>query len=387
MDFDFTPEQIQAQASFRLWLNEHVVPFAEQNDALESTPPELIKAVANAGYLGSMIPVEYGGGGMEAITWGLLCEEFGRASASMLSLLIVHGMVAQVISRWGTEEQRLHWLPRLASGEVIGAFGLTEPNVGSDARSIESKAELQDDGTYLIHAEKKWISFGASATLFLIFAQASDKATAFLVERSADGFTSEPMKGMLGFRAANIARLSLKGVRAAATSIVGRPGFGFSHIASTALDLGRFAVAWGCTGLAQAALDASLDYAAKREQFGKSLNQHQLIQEMLANMMVDIKASRMLCLHAAFLKDRGEPSLIMETSIAKYFASRVAVSSANSAVQIHGANGCSSDYPVQRYFRDARIMEIIEGSTQIMQTLIARYGQQQHMVAQRSKSI
>jgi alkylation response protein AidB-like acyl-CoA dehydrogenase len=276
-------------------------------------------------------------------------------------------------------------LPKLATGEVIGAFGLTEPNIGSDARNIESSAIKQDDGSYILNAQKKWISFGGSASLFVVFAQVDNQPTAFLVERSMNGFSSERIKGMLGFRSANIANLSIENVHVPASNVLGRSGFGFSHIASTALDHGRYCIAWGCVGLAQASLEASMSYAGSRQQFGKPIVEHQLIQEMLTEMIVQTKAARMLCLHAAFLKIKGEPALIMETSTAKYFASRVAVTASNSAVQIHGANGCSADYPVQRFFRDARIMEIIEGSTQMQQIIISRAGHQQHTVDQRER--
>ncbi len=383
MDFELTPTQQAAQAAFRHWVDSVVVPVADHNDNMEETPAELIAQLAATGYLGALVAKEYGGSSMDAVTWGLLCEEVGRGSASLLSLLTVHGMVIQSLAKWGTDSQRTKWLPKLASGEMVGAFGLTEPNVGSDAKSIESAAVLQDDGSYLLNAEKRWISFGASAQLVLIIAKVGDKPTAFLVERGMPGFTVEPIKGMLGFRSANIARLIMKDVVVPAENLVGKVGFGFSHVAGTALDHGRYCVGWGCVGLAQAALEASLAYSGERYQFDVTLNKHQLIQEMLAEMIVNVKAARMLNYHAAFLKDRGEPSLIMETSMAKYFASRVATAATNSAVQIHGANGCSSDYPVQRYYRDAKIMEIIEGSNQMQQIIIAKSGYQQHLVAKR----
>lgn len=383
MNFELTAEQQLAREQFRKWVDTNIVPVADAYDANECTPPEFIADFAACGYLGGVVSAAYGGADMDDLTWGLLCEEVGRGSASLLSLITVQSMVVKVILKWGTQQQRDTWLPKLASGEIVGALGLTEPNQGSDARSIESAAVLQPDGSYLLNAVKKWISFGASATLFLIFAKVDDKMTAFIVERDMEGFSSEPIRGMLGFRSANIAKLTMEDVIVPAENIVGKPGFGFSHIASTALDHGRYCIGWGCVGLSQAALDASLTYSGERRQFGKALYEHQLIQEMLTEMIVNTKAARLMCYHAAWLKESGEPSMIMETSSMKYFASRIAVSSANYAVQIHGANGCSSDYPVQRYYRDAKIMEIIEGSSQIQQIIIARSGYQQHMVAKR----
>lgn len=386
INFDLTDEQATAQVQFKKWADEHVAPFADQFDEQQETPVELIESLAKMGYLGAMVPQKFGGAEMDPLTWGLLCEEIGRTSASLLSLLTVHSMMIQAIVKWGTDEQKNRWLPKLATGEVIGAFGLTEPNIGSDAKHIESKAIKQEDGSYLLNAQKRWISFGSTASLFLIFAQVNNLPSAFLIERSMKGFVSEPVKGMLGFRSANIANLSMKDIPVPADNVLGKPGFGFSYIASTALDQGRYCIAWGCVGLAQASLEASMSYAGDRQQFGKPIVEHQLIQEMLTEMMVQTKSARLLCMHAAFLKIKGEPALIMETSAAKYFASRVAVSASNSAVQIHGANGCSGDYPVQRFFRDARIMEIIEGSSQMQQIMIARAGHQQHQEIQRNRN-
>jgi alkylation response protein AidB-like acyl-CoA dehydrogenase len=336
-------------------------------------PNEVIKKLAEIGYLGAIVPKEQGGQGMDAITFGLLCEEVGRASASLLSLLTVHGMVCQAIMKWGSASQKTNWLPKLATGETIGAFGLTEPNVGSDAKSVETAAVLSNN-SYVLNGEKKWISFGQVANLFLIFAQCDGKPTAFLVERERTGFSTEPLKGLLGFRSAMIAKVFMNECRIPAENLVGRVGFGFSHVASTALDHGRYCVAWGCLGLGQACLNACLSYTSERKQFGSFLKGHQLIQQMIAEMITNLKAARLLCYHAGYLKDKGDPSLIMETSIAKYFASRMVNKIADDAVQIHGANGCSSDYPVQRYLRDAKIMEIIEGSTQMQQIIIAKSG-------------
>jgi alkylation response protein AidB-like acyl-CoA dehydrogenase len=373
MEIELTSQQVQEQALFRAFVSEEIAPYADQYDQAECMPNEVIKKLAEIGYLGAIVPKEQGGQGMDAITFGLLCEEVGRASASLLSLLTVHGMVCQAIMKWGSASQKTNWLPKLATGETIGAFGLTEPNVGSDAKSVETAAVLSNN-SYVLNGEKKWISFGQVANLFLIFAQCDGKPTAFLVERERTGFSTEPLKGLLGFRSAMIAKVFMNECRIPAENLVGRVGFGFSHVASTALDHGRYCVAWGCLGLGQACLNACLSYTSERKQFGSFLKGHQLIQQMIAEMITNLKAARLLCYHAGYLKDKGDPSLIMETSIAKYFASRMVNKIADDAVQIHGANGCSSDYPVQRYLRDAKIMEIIEGSTQMQQIIIAKSG-------------
>jgi alkylation response protein AidB-like acyl-CoA dehydrogenase len=291
-------------------------------------------------------------------------------------------MVIQSLLKWGDEEQRQQWLPRLATGEIIVGFALTEPNIGSDAAGIETTATLTNN-QWCIKGQKRWISFGQVATLFVIFAQSEGKSVALLVERSCDGFSSAPITGMLGFRSAMLADLFLDDCKIPVTNLLGRVGFGFSHVAGAALDQGRYSVAWGCLGLAQGGLDASMAYSGQRKQFGTFLKGHELIQELLADMITQIQAARMLCYRAAYLKEKGDPALIMETSIAKYFASRMAVKVSSDAVQVHGANGCSDQYPVQRYLRDAKIMEIIEGSNQMQQIIIAKHGCQNHVMNQR----
>jgi FkbH-like protein len=382
MNIALTPQQQSAQDRFRAFAAEEIVPYADQYDQQEYMPARIIQKLAEMGWLGAIVPKEYDGQGMDAVTFGLLCEEIGRASASLLSLLIVHGMVCQSILKWGTPEQQTTWLPKLATGERIGAFGLTEPEIGSDAKSVQTTAVAVDDA-YLLNGEKKWISFGQVANLFLIIAQCDGKPSAFLLPRDTAGFSTEAIKGMLGFRSAMLARLLLKECQIPQQNLLGRIGFGFSHVAGSALDHGRYCVAWGCLGMMEACLDASLRYTGERKQFGDYLKGHQLIQEMVADMITDTKATRLMCYHAAYLKDQGDPSMIMETSTAKYFASRAIMKAANSAVQIHGANGCNSSYPVQRYFRDAKIMEIIEGSNQIQQIIIAKNGYQQLLMARR----
>ena len=384
MEIELSSQQIQAQKGFRAFAQKEIAPFADQWDREEAVPAETIEKMGEVGYLGAVVPGAYGGGEMDAITFGLLCEEIGRGSASLLSLLTVHGMVCESLARWGSESQRKRWLPLLASGEKIGAFGLTEPRVGSDAKSVETTAASSGD-SYVLNGRKQWISFGQVADLFLIVGQCEEKPAAFLVERERAGFSTEAITGMLGFRSAMLARLSMDDCRIPAENLVGRIGFGFSAIANTALDHGRYCVGWGCLGLAEACLDASLGYSSQRKQFGSFLKGHQLIQEMIAEMIVGIKATRLLCYQAGYLKDRGDPSLIMETSIAKYFASRTVLKIADDAVQIHGGNGCSGDYPVQRYWRDAKIMEIIEGSTQMQQIIIAKSGYIDYAVEKRRR--
>jgi alkylation response protein AidB-like acyl-CoA dehydrogenase len=371
MKIELTPQQKEAQAEFRAFADENIFPYADQFDREERVPRELIDQMAQKKYLSTILPKEVGGLGMDMVTFGLLNEEIGRACSSTRGLLTVHGMVSFAILRWGSSQQKETWLPKLAAGEVLGAFALTEPNVGSDAQSIETTAEKQDGG-YVLNGQKKWITFGQMADLFLVMVQCDGKGTAFLVERDTPGLSTKPILGLLGGRASMIAEVYLEDCQVPRENLVGGIGFGFSTVAMSALDLGRYSVAWGCVGLGQACLEASMAYAKKRKQFGKPLRRHQLIQEMLTNMITQVKAARLLCYQAGYLHDVGDQSATAETLIAKYFASTMAPEVASDAVQIHGGNGCGSEYPVQRYLRDAKIAEIIEGSNQMQQIMISQ---------------
>jgi alkylation response protein AidB-like acyl-CoA dehydrogenase len=372
MKIELTPKQQQAREAFRAFAELEIVPHADQYDEAEQIPSDLIEKLARQGYLGAVLPEQSGGMGLDMITCGLLNEEVGRACSSVRSLLTVHGMVSLVLQRWGSPEQKEVWLSQLASGARIAAFGLTETNVGSDAKSVETTA-TPSGNSYLLNGQKKWITFGQIADVFLIFAQSEGKPTAFLVEKKTPGLVIKPIRGMLGVRASMLAELHLEDCCIPRSNLVGQVNFGFSHVAATALDYGRYSVAWGCVGIGQACVEACLRYTNIRRQFGAYLGEHQLVQQMLTEMITNVKAARLLCYQAGYLKDVRDPKAITETSIAKYFASRTAFKAANDAVQIHGANGCSSEYKVQRYLRDAKIMEIIEGSTQMQQINIARY--------------
>lgn len=372
MKLELTDTQKNAQAEFRTFVNAEITPHADRYDREEQVPKTVIGKMAQKGYLGALLPAEHGGRDMDAITCGLLNEEVGYGCSSLRSLLTVHGMVSYAILKWGNKQQKDRWLAPLASGEVLGAFALTEPQVGSDAKSIETTA-TRTGTDYVLQGRKKWITFGQIADLFLVFAQCEGKSTAFLLEKDTPGLAITPIKGMLGVRASMLAELSLDECVVPKENLLGRTGFGIPFIAASALDYGRYSVAWGCVGVAQACLDACLQYTSERKQFGVYLREHQLIQQLLTDMLTNTKAARLLCLQAGYLRETGDPLAIVETSIAKYFASTSLNKIASDAVQIHGANGCSGDFPVQRYLRDAKIMEVIEGSTQLQQTNIAKY--------------
>ncbi len=369
-------ELSQTQAEWRsrvdAFVREHVEPGAEEWDRNSLVPADTIRTLAREGYLGAALPAAEGGLGLDALSLGLLCQEMARGSASLASLLTVHSMCSQAVHRWGSEAQHGQWVPRLARGEAIGAFALSEPGSGSDARAMTMRAREAGDG-WILDGTKRWISFGRVADLFLTFAAHGDGVSAFLVEAGAEGLEIAPITGMLGFRAAGLAELRFRECRVGGGSLLGRAGLGFGVVANHALDLGRFTVAWSSTGVARACLDASLSYAGSREQFGVRLGEHQLVRSLLADMWAEVEAGELLCAEAARLREDGAPESIMATAVAKYFGARTAVRVASDAVQIHGAVGCHDDHPLQRYYRDAKIFEIIEGSNQIQQLLIAHH--------------
>jgi len=371
-----TIEHIEKQKQFMAFVYKEIIPYADKYDKEEFIPAELLKKLGKEGYWGAIIPVEYGGSDMDMITYGLLSEEISRGSASVLSLITVHGMLTKVILKWGTSSQKEKWLPQLASGKKTGAFALSEPDIGSDAKNINTRAVFSE-GSYILTGKKKWISFGQAADLFLIVAQCDGGPAAFLLEKDTPGFSIKPIKDMLGFRSAMLAELNMEQCKIPEENLVGTVGFGFSHVAGAGLDNGRYTIAWGSVGIARACLEACIKYTNERKQFGVYLKEHQLIQQKIADMVTNIKAARLLCYNAGILKNADSPESIMETCTAKYFSSKIALKAAADAVQIHGANGCSAEYPVQRYFRDAKIMEIIEGSNQMQQILIARHAYQE----------
>jgi glutaryl-CoA dehydrogenase (non-decarboxylating) len=377
MKHDLSPEQAEARAEFRATVDREIAPVADEHCRQQRTPPELIQRLAEHGYLGLVLPRELGGGGRDMVTFGLLAGELGRGCSSLRSLLTVHTMVAQAILRWGTRAQKEKWIPRFAAGSTIGAFALSEPSVGSDAKSIKTQATTAGSDVVL-NGHKKWITFGQVADVFLVFAQGEGGPSAFLVERDRPGVRTEPIEGLLGLRASMTASVHLEDCRVPGDSLVGRKGLGISHVAAAALDSGRYSVAWGCVGILEACLEACVAYTSEREQFGVRLKEHQLVRRMVTDMLTNLSAARLLCMAAGRLRDARDPGAIEAATIAKYFASTAAVRAADDAVQLHGANGCSGDYPVQRYLGDAKITEIIEGSSQIQQLTIAEYGYQEY---------
>jgi hypothetical protein len=377
---DLTPAEAAHQASFLDFVEAEIAPDAEQFEASASVPPELVRGLAEQGYLASFVPEKAGGAGHPMIVHGLLQAALAGGSASVQSLSTVHGMVALAVLRWGSGELKERFLAPLARGALIGAFALTEPGAGSDVQAIETTA-VADGDSFLLTGQKRWVSFGQIADLFLVFARCDDGPTAFLVPWDAEGLTITRSPLTLGLRAGMLADLDLQGCRVARENLVGRVGFGLSHVAASALDLGRYSVAWASLGIAEVAFAAMVKHASERRQRGVLLASHQLVQRRLTDASTLLDAARLLCLRAGVRREAREPGAIADTLTAKYFASRAARQIADHAVQLHGAEGLSDEHPIQRYFRDARVMEIIEGSSEVLEILIAEHALAEHRAA------
>jgi len=350
MDFDLTEEQIMIRNLMKDFAEKEIIPKARDDDRSERFPGDILDKMAQLGLLGAPLPEEYGGMGIDHIAYILMIEELGRASFALRSTVAAHiSLFQQTLSQWGTEEQKQKYLPRTTKGEILGCFATTEPNVGSDIASIETSAVL-DGGKWRLNGNKMWISNGGVADVALIFAQ-TDKAkkykgiAAFLVEKGTPGFSSEDIHGKLGLRSANTAELILEDCLVPEENLLGQVGNGFK-IAMTAFDEARLCVAAGSVGLAQACIDASVLYAQTRQQFGKPIGSYQLVQEMIPG--------------------------TVETSMAKYYASEVALRAANNAIQVHGGYGYSDEYPVERYYRDVKVGTLLEGTSQMHKLIIGR---------------
>jgi alkylation response protein AidB-like acyl-CoA dehydrogenase len=365
-----TDAQSKALHEYRQFTETEIAGSANDWDRAGKLPRDVVAAMGRAGYLGALVSPEYGGSGLGLIEFGLLNEALGFGCSSVRSVLTVHSMVCQAISRWGRAEQRGYWLPRLARGEWIGAFALSEPGAGSDTAAITTTAR-PDGEQYVLDGTKTWITYGQAADVYLVFARTEGRPGAFLVPRDTPGLAVRPLDDMLGTRASMIAELRFDGCRVPRTALLGGAGFGLAAVASAALDFGRYSVAWGSVGLAQACLESSLRYARGRRAFGVPIAEHQLVQRLLTDMATAVSAARLLCVQAGQLKQDGHPDAVAAVWMAKYFASTQAFRCATDTVQIHGASGCQPTASAQRLMRDAKVMEIIEGSTQIQQTVIS----------------
>ncbi len=376
MNFDLSDEQQLIQQTAREFTDGKIMPVAGENSENHFFDRELVNKIAAQGFLGAIVPREYGGSGLDYTTYAIICEEIGRGCSAMRTVVSVQtSLVCSTILKWGSEQQKARYLPLLCSGEWLGCFGLTEPDAGSAAANQKTRAAQQDDGSWLINGAKIWISLGNNASLALIFAQTDPSLghrglACFLVETDQPGFIPSPMEKKMGLWASDTAEIALDDVTAAADSMLGEVGDGFK-VAMSALDSGRYSVAAGCVGLARASLEASIAYAQERTQFERPIAGFQLVQAMIADMVVKTEAARLLVYKAGWVKDAGKPSTL-ETSIAKYYATEAAVWCSDKAIQVHGGAGYSREHPVERYYRDARVTTIYEGTSQIQQLIIGR---------------
>jgi alkylation response protein AidB-like acyl-CoA dehydrogenase len=375
MDLDLTDEQRLIQETAREFADREIAPRARDNDRAGRFDRELASKIGEIGYLGAPVAEEYGGRGLDYVTYGLIVEQVGRADSSARTVVSVQtSLVCGSIERWGTDEQKREWLPRLCSGEALGCFALTEPDAGSDAASLRTRA-TRGDGGWVISGQKMFISLGNYAELALVFAQTDPEKgyrglACFLVPTSDDGYHAQEIHGKLGLRASDTASISLEDVEVPDDAMLGKVGDGFK-VAMNALDNGRYSVAAGCVGICEGCIDASVSYSTERKQFGVPVARFQLVQELIAEMVMKRDAARLLVRRAGILKDKGEPNTV-ETSIAKLYATEAAVECANAAIQVHGGSGYVDDHPVERYLRDARVTTLYEGTSQIQKLIIGR---------------
>jgi alkylation response protein AidB-like acyl-CoA dehydrogenase len=377
MDFDLTEEQVMFRNMAKAFAEREILPVTAEDDRNAHYRPEIIQKMAPLGLLAAPIPEEYGGLGVDNICYALICEEIAHASPGVFTTaLTVHTSLFQLaLLQAMNEEQKKKYFPRMTKGELLGCFALTEPNVGSDAASMETSA-VQKGDHWVLNGNKMWISSGGVADLALVFAQ-TDKSkahrgiAAFLVERGMPGFSSRDIHGKMGLRDSNTAELILQDCQVPEGNLIGQVGDGFK-LAMYGLDCGRMSTAAACVGVSQAAIDASVKYAQERKQFGKVIGSFQLVQEMIADMIVETEAARFLVHRVGHLRNKGQAST-REAAIAKYYASEVSLRVAKLAIQVHGGYGYSDEYPVERCLRDAMGLTLYEGTSQIQKLIVARY--------------
>ncbi len=377
MDFSFSEEQNMLRASVRGFVDQEIMPHIAKWDREGKADPAIYDKLADLGLMGVCIPEKYGGSGMDYNSLAIVCEELERGDTAFRTAVSVHiGLNSLSILQWGNEAQKEKYLISQAKGEKIGAFGLTEPAAGSDVAALETTAVKKGDH-YILNGQKSWISLCDVADHFLVFAYTGDKdlkhksISAFIVERDWEGFSSVAIKGKLGIRAGNTGELFFEDVKVPAENLLGEEGEGFK-IAMASLDNGRFTVAAGAVGQMMACLEASVSYAQLRETFGKPIAEHQLVQQMIAKMEAGFQMSKLLVYRAGELKNQGKRNT-RETSLAKWQACDFANQAADDAVQIHGANGYSDEFPVERYLRNSKAPVIYEGTREIHTIMQAEY--------------
>jgi alkylation response protein AidB-like acyl-CoA dehydrogenase len=375
MDLSLPAEHLAVREVAAEFVDREIVPYARDWDRAEAVDTAIIKKLGGVGFLGLTIAEELGGSGGDHLAYCLVMEELGRGDSSVRGIVSVSlGLVAKSIAAYGTSQQKEQWLPALCSGDALGCFGLTEPGVGSDAAGLTTSASRTTDGGWILNGSKMFITNGTWADVALVFARTGGPGhrgvSAFLVPTDSEGFQANEIHGKLGLRGQATAELVLDGVRVPSSAMLGDEGTGFK-IAMSALAKGRMSLAAGCVGIAQGCLNASVDYARSREQFGRPIAAHQLVQQLITDIAVDAAAARLLVWRVADLIDRGQP-FETEASMAKLYASEASVRAANKALQVFGGYGYVDEYPVAKYLRDARVTTLYEGTSQIQQLIIGK---------------
>ena len=376
MNFELTEEQQSVQKMVRKFVDKEIIPYIQEWDRNGEFQPSIMNRLAELQLMGVCIPEEYGGAGMDYNTLAIVCAELERGDTAYRTAVSVHtGLNSMTLLQWGNEEQKQKYLVPQAKGEKIGAFGLTEPDAGSDVAAMKSTARKEGD-SYILNGSKTWISLCDYADNFIIFAKTDHDAshkgiTAFIVERTFPGVSTRGFKGKLGIRAGNTGEVFLSDVRVPVENRLGEEGEGFK-IAMAALDNGRFTVAAGAVGLIEASLEASVKYCHERKTFGKEIGKHQLVQQMIAKMSSDLEISQLLVYKAGWLKNLGKRNT-RETSLAKWISCNAAFEAANNAVQVHGAYGYSDEYPVERFLRNSKAPVIYEGTREVHTVMQGEY--------------
>ncbi|MEP7289411.1 MAG: acyl-CoA dehydrogenase family protein [Chloroflexota bacterium] len=381
ISLQLTSEQEDLRRVVRDFARKEIAPLAAHFDETGEFPYDIVKKMGAMGLMGIEVPEAYGGAGMDTISYVLAMEEIAKVDAATSTILSVNNsLVCYGLTKFGTEAQKQNYLRAVASGEKIGAYSLTEPMSGSDAGNMQSRAMLTDDGTaYLINGRKSWVTSGPVAEIIILFTMTEPEKkhngiTAFIIPTDQPGFSPGKVEPKLGIRASATSELLFENYRCPVENMLGQPGQGFK-IAMTILDAGRIGIAAQALGIAEAAYGASLEYARTREAFGEPIGTYQMTQAKIADMKTRIEASRLLTYNAAIAKERAKTTgtrYTTEASMAKLFASETAMFCAHAAVQIHGGMGYSKELPIERYFRDAKITEIYEGTSEIQRIVIAR---------------
>ncbi|MDQ1834743.1 MULTISPECIES: acyl-CoA dehydrogenase family protein [Massilia] len=366
-----SPLQNERFQAFEQFATTEVTPYADEWDLQEATPLPIVRKLAHSGWLGGLANQESGGLGFDATTFGLLNLAIGAGSGSLTGLLNVHSMVLKTIEDWGTPDQKQRFLAPLVCGDIIGAFAQTEVSAGGDSKNLSTRFEEHGD-ELSVTGQKTWITFAQIADLFLVFGKLQGLDTAVLIPRDIPGFTITPKKNMLGFKSAYLGVLDFADCRIPKANIVAKPGFGQSLVSTGALDYGRISVAWAALGIQQAALAASARRANSRSTFGTLLADQGIVRAYLAEMSGNLLASQLVCLSATMAKESKEEDALEQILQAKLFASQHAGDAAAKAVQIHGGHGCDEANGVSRLYRDAKILQVVEGSNELQKMLIGR---------------